>query len=373
MSSRIKLFLCAVFLFSLSCPSGAQTSSLPSSVVSEVLPADALWKEACRAFEKRQYQDAQKKFEDFNRRYRADPRAAEAAIRIGICDYRQGRRIVRAIEGWNKIVNMELMQKRSSPALLLGLEQLAAHYRTQHNERELEKTLARLAEFFPENAVTIREHASSARSRMEAGDYAGASALFGKVSACLKGKDLLDYNLAKELSAPDSSVAAIIVSADKHLANNSTLLATRLYEEALKRNPGADEKHEAMTKLGWCYYLQNNDKDCERLWQSVLASAPKGDKWRGKSRWNLVVLNAGPYNDVKKAIELCEEQAKEFNSGFLHEQALFSKAWLLWTRQRWTESKAAFDELIRNYPEKAVHPPIMKYMEDCEKGINAQR
>ncbi len=41
----------------------------------------------------------------------------------------------------------------------------------------LEKTLARLAEFFPANAITVREHASSARARLEAGDCQNAPAL----------------------------------------------------------------------------------------------------------------------------------------------------------------------------------------------------
>ncbi len=284
-----------------------------------------------------------------------------------------GGRTARALDAWNRTVNMEVMQKRASPVLLLGLEQLAAHYRIQKNERELEKTLARLAEFFPANAITVREHASSARARLEAGDYAGAAALYKTVASHLKGDDLLNYDLARELSAPDSSVRAILVSAGRHLSENSIPLATRLYSEALKRNPAGSDRHEAMTKLGWCLYLQKKDKESERLWRNVIASAPMGDEWRGKSRWHLVVLNAGVFDNVKEAIALCDEQAKEFKSCFFHEQALFSKAWLLWTRKRWTEARAAFDDLITHYPEKAVHPPIVKYIEDCEKGMSARR
>ncbi len=268
---------------------------------------------------------------------------------------------------------MEIMQKRASPALLLALDQLAAHYRIQRNERELEKTLTRLAEFFPENAITVREHASSGRARLEAGDYAGAAGLYGKVAAHLKGDDLLNYDLAKELSAPDSSVTAILVSADAHFAADSVPLAALLYEESLKRNPGLNDKHEAMTKLGWCFYIEKDFAKAEGLWKQVVKSASPSDEWRGRSRWHLIQLMAGYRDKPEQAVELCDAQAKEFAGAFRGEQALLTKAWLYWTKKDWGKASKAFSELTAAYPLTLHHEPIRNYIRDCEEGMGKAR
>ena len=108
----------------------------------------------------------------------------------------------------------------------------------------------------------------------------------------------------------------------------------------------------------------------ESLWKGVIQNAPKKSKWAGMSRWNLIVLNAGPYNKIDQAIELCDTQAREYPGEFYEEQALFTKAWLCWAHKKWPEAKKGFDALLKAYPEKADHPPIRQYIQDCEKGLS---
>ena len=371
MNSLIKLFLCALFLFSLSRPSGAQTSSPPDSSSSEISPADKLWKDARSCLDARDYRTAQEKYEEFIRNFLSDERVQEARVYSAICDYRQ-KRVVKALDSWSRVANMELMQKRASSALLLALDQFASHYRVDGKTGEWEKIVDQLAEFFPDNPATLRELRFFALQNLNKGEFFQAVAAYERFQKQLNAQDLRNLDLARAMTESGADGYAIVKSANAQLEGNNPELAARLYTEALKKNLRDDEKFEAMTKLGWCLYLRNREKESEKLWKEVVASAPKGNEWRGKSRWHLVVLNAGDHNDTKKAIELCEEQADEFKSGFLHGQALFSKAWLLWAKGRWRESKEAFDVLISEFPEKATHPPIMKYIEDCEHGMSAR-
>lgn len=351
--------LAALFLFSII--TFAETNA-PS-------PADALWNKACSAIDSRRYSNAEKLFDDFIKRNFNDERVASARIYIGICDYNQNRS-QRALDAWDRVMKAEIMQKRSSPALLLGLEQLAIHYRAQQNMSEQEKILSSLLQMFPDDPLTIREHTLSARACIESGDYMKAAGLYEKVSDSLKGRDMEDYRLAKELAAPGGSVAAIITSANKQLADNSLNTAARLYEEVLKRNPSSDERYEAMTKLGWCLYLRHNYKEAESLWEQVIKQGDKGNEWVGRSRWHMIQLLTGPLNKTDKAIELCNAQAVEFPGSFRGQQGMFIKAWIYWLEKDWRNAHQAFTELISDYPHMAHHAPIQGYIRECEEHIS---
>ncbi|MCA1810120.1 MAG: tetratricopeptide repeat protein, partial [Lentisphaerae bacterium] len=291
---------------------------------------------------------------------------------IALCAYHRGRK-AQSVVDLNRIATGEIMHKRRSHALLLTLEQLAAHYRSQQNQGELDKILAHMHTLFPDNQATLDEHARAARVLLEAGDYAAAAMLFGKVADRLQGRDLDQYRLARELASPGGSVPAIIASANAMLADNAPEVAARLYEEALKRNPTIHEHQEVMTKLGWCLYLQGKTREAERLWQQAVNSGTPGDQWRGQSRWHLIVLNAGPYNKPAEAIRLCEIQTREFEGEFMGQQALLTRAWLYWTVERWSEALSAFEDLCNAYPEKRDHPPIQGYIRDCEQGLLGAR
>ena len=176
MNSLVKLFLCALFVFTLSRPSSAQTSSPPASSSAEVSTADKLWKDARSSLDARNYRSAREKYEEFIRTFLSDERVQEARVYSAICDYRQ-KRVAKALDSWNRVANMEVMQKRASPALLLALDNLAFHYRTDGKAGDWEKTLDQLAEFFPENPATLREFRILAARHMNNGNFPQAIAV----------------------------------------------------------------------------------------------------------------------------------------------------------------------------------------------------
>ncbi len=323
-------------------------------------------------FDAKQYQKAQPLFDDFTRRYLSDPRFQEARIFSAICDYRQ-KRVVNALVTWNRIVNMEVMQKRLSPALLLALDQLAAHHRLKGKPEDWKKTVDQLFDSFPENPITIRELRLFARQCLIKGDYVQALAIYERFEKQLSAEDRQNMNLAKAMAESGADGSAMVQSANARLEHNEPELAARLYGEAMKMNLRDDEKFEAMTKLGWCLYLQNREKESERLWKEVVALAPKGNEWVGQSRWHMIQLLAGPRKQEKKAIELCDVQAAEFARSFRGRQAAFTKAWLLWLAKDWEKAKKAFDELALGYPEVMEHEPIRNYMRDCEQGMQSRK
>jgi tetratricopeptide (TPR) repeat protein len=332
--------------------------------------ADALWKEALQAMAARQYRTALDRFEEFGRRYRSEPRVLEAAVRAAVCSCRLERNVPVAVSFLERTSKMEAMQDRRGPVLLLSLEQLAEHYRATKRPTELSKTLSDLARFFPGDGVTLTQHVVSAQACFEAGDWTGAEALFTRVEAGLAPADRESLDLARILGKIGTGgVPDLLKAANERLAANAPAVAERLYAEAARRAGSRPEKAEALTKQGWCLYLRQDYDKAEKLWQEVIRESPKTDAWTGQSRWNLIVLRAGPNNRVKDAIALCEEQARDFKGEFFEEQALFTKAWLHWALRQWPEAKAGFEAYLKVCPGKADYPPIVKYLQDCEKGL----
>ena len=343
----------------------------PAALPADATQADRLWKEATAALDARRYQDAQQPFDEFIRRYSADPRAREAQILSALCDYRR-KRIVQALETWNRIVRMELMSRNASPALRLGLTHLAAHYGSERNMSEYEKVLEHLAAMFPDHELTTTEHVNAARIKAADGDYAGAAKLYATVSSHLKDNDKRDWNVARVLAERGGSVALALRAADEHLTGDSAVIAERLYKEILKRNPSEPESLEALTKLGWSLYIQGKWQEAEPLWRTVIKEAPRGSEWLARCRWHMIQLLAGPRNSMSKALELCELQISEFPNHPEGERAMLVRAWLYWTNKDWAKAKPAFEALMSAYPHTANAPPIKRYLADCEEGLGSR-
>jgi len=69
-------------------------------------------------------------------------------------------------------------------------------------------------------------------------------------------------------------------------------------------------------------------------------------------------MASGPEQNWKKAVSICDSIVREQAKGtFPHEQALFSKAWLLTVHDQGQQAVRAFDELATAYPEKCFSRP----------------
>jgi hypothetical protein len=113
-----------------------------------------------------------------------------------------------------------------------------------------------------------------------------------------------------------------------------------------------------------------NYAKADALWKEVIRKGPAKDEWVAESHWHQVQLLAGPLGKGKEAVALCEKVAAAQEPGsFRHEQALYSKAWLLWTQHEWKPSLEAFTALVKAYPAKNIHPAIVEYIKDCHRHI----
>jgi len=131
---------------------------------------------------------------------------------------------------------------------------------------------------------------------------------------------------------------------------------------------------EARTRLGWSMYCSGDKEQIERavvLWKNVARSThPQDKEWVDESQWHIVQYLAGPANKWRDAIAQCDRIAKSNPAGsFRLEQALYSKAWLYWAKNEWKQALAGFEDLIAAFPEKAQHPPIQHYMEECRNNL----
>ncbi len=193
---------------------------------------------------------------------------------------------------------------------------------------------------------------------------------------------LSKLSVARGLSSAGSDPLKLLEAANRQMETNQVEAATMLYQLYLQDNPKGAGVGEAKCRLGWCLYTNKKVKDkktdkktdydqAEKLWKEVIAQGPMKDRWVGESQWHIVQLLAGPRYKWEEAVKLCDVIAKTFPGEFRQEQALFSKAWLFCAHKQWVASRAAFVELIKAFPEKAKHPPIIEYIERCDKNLAA--
>jgi tetratricopeptide (TPR) repeat protein len=250
------------------------------------------------------------------------------------------------------------------------LEQLAAGYDRQGQRAQKEDCLRRLLTGFPNHPVTIRLYTAEARARLAAKDYAGAAAWFQKVEAGLAPADREQFKFAQTMASPQRVDPKVLLTmANEQLTKNEVGQAIQFYEEYLQRFPDVAGANEAKTKLGWCYALQKQMDKAERLWQSVIARGAAGDPWVGESQWNMIRLLAGPKNKWEDAAKLCETVAKNFPKQFRGQQAMFTRAWLYWAHGKWQPARAAFEDLVKAYPDVLQHPPIQEYIQQCDQHL----
>ncbi len=331
--------------------------------------ADELWKSAHDSFNKSKFKIAHDLFQKFSLRYHKDSRRKDALYYQGLCEMKMGQG-TSAMYTWKQLVMMEAREKTRSKALLLALEQMIQYCDQKGDKRQKEKLLKQLLRDFPDSPVTVRVFVKLAQRRLEASDYARAKTLYESMRTKLSPEDQKNLELAVTMSSQGSwKPKQLLDYANKSLEEDNVKLALKLYRTFQRDFPKSSLVGEVRTKLGWCYYINREYGKAEKLWKTVISKRGVKDDWVAKSRWHMIMLNAGPYGKVDEAIKLCEIQAKEFRGEFYEEQALFSRAWLYWTQKKWVKAKSAFDDLIKAYPAKAEHAPIQEYISDCEKGI----
>ncbi len=345
-------------------PANITTNPPPPAVLK---PEDALWLSARESLRFQQSAEARRKFEQFNQQFGKDARRQEAWFYQGVCHLNLGQDF-QALNIWNRLVQQETAGHSRSEALRLALEQLALYHERKGAGADYEKALEQLRLAFPEHAATAALYRRAAEKKLAARDYPGAVECYRALGENLTDQERRNLELARKLAAsPNKEAGALLALANESLAKNEVDLAIGLYETFLKQCPDAPAG-EAKTKLGWCWHLKQRYAEAEKLYRQVIEQGAEKDEWRGQSRWQLIVLTAGPNNKAKEAIALCATQGKEYAGEFKGEQALFARAWLYWTQKKWPEAQAAFNELIQAYPETAQRPPIQGYLRDCEAG-----
>ena len=368
-SITIKICLTILILAFMASASSFAGQATAGRTGKRVSPEDELWKSAGESFDKLEFKTARGLFKDFSSKYPNDKRRKDALYYKGLCEMKMGWD-TQAMNTWEQLVKLEAIKKTRSKALLLSLQQMIQYCDLKGKKGEKEKLLKQLLRDFPDDPITVQVVVKSAHARLEVSDYAGAKALYEKVLTKLSDEDLKNLELAVMMSSKDSmNPRQMLNYANRTLEKDNVEQAIKLYKTFLKECSGSPLTAEAMTRLGWCYYLQEKYHKAEALWNEVIKKGSGRDKWVGQSRWHMIQLLAGPAGKPNKAIEFCEIQAKAFPDDPHGERALFSRAWLYWTQKKWVKARAAFDDLFAAYPENAIDPPVQVYVHECEEGI----
>ncbi len=320
-------------------------------------------------FNRRQWAAAETAYSEFRRDHGVDERALEALFRIGITRARRNN-TAGAIAAWRDVLRSPSNRPAERDALRRALAALFEALEPDRGRHERDQILNRLAQTFPDDKpTTIRLHAAEGRRQFERADFSATIRLLGAVETFLDDLDRQYLRLARAHSGRGGHDPGLVLKlANDRLKANDIVVAARLYELALASRPSMEQQREARTRLGWALYLQDEHGKAERLWRDVIAKSPRGDEWRGRSRWHLIVLSAGVASDHRQARNLCEEQFQEFRDSFFGRQAKLTTAWLYMVDKQWREAKHHFQELVDVYDEQN-NPRIAEYILRCEREL----
>ena len=124
-----------------------------------------------------------------------------------------------------------------------------------------------------------------------------------EIQASLPPESARRLEVAETLHAGDGDPARLLALANRALNEDKLSLARPVFERLASSQSAGRFLPEIKTKLGWCYYLdqsEKNNKAAEALWQDVIRETRPTDPWYAESRWHLVQLEAGPKDNWEK-------------------------------------------------------------------------
>lgn len=252
-------------------------------------------------------------------------------------------------------------------------EQIPIHLQ-RRNPVAAQRCREELLRHHPQSPTTVAIWTVVADQNFAEGKFNEAVKIYQSIEASLS-KDALDkLTLAKVFADGTGDPSKLISIAEKAMDQNRHTFARSIFEQIAKSSYGERHLPQIQTRLGWCLYLdatKENLTRAESLWRQVIKSTRPSDPWYAQSKWHLVQLASGHQGDWKKAVAICEEIEREQPVGSIpHEQALFSRAWLLTVQEQGQVAVDAFDDLIAAYPEKANQPVIIQHRERAIAGKN---
>jgi len=296
------------------------------------------------------------------------PEAVEARFLLGQIQTRQ-RQVDEAFRTFSAVIS----SARGTEWAAKALEETAKLHETRRNRTGAQQSRDFLLRDYPESPTTLRVWSAIADRHYQNAQFKEALAIYDRLAPSLRGPAKQQFESAKAIVDSGGEPGRLLVAANDALKNNRRNLARNLYQliAGQKANPAIVA--EARVKYAWCLYSEGgpeNLAEAEKIWSSIASQDPRSE-WGGQSRWHLVQLHAGPKREWQKAVEMCAAIARDFPPGsFRHEQALYTRAWLLRTHKQWEQAHAAFEDLVRYYPAKASHPPILRYMEEVADGLS---
>ncbi len=312
-------------------------------------------------------EEALKLLSSFIRSNATTPEVIEARFLLGQIQARQGQ-VDEAFRNFSAVITAA----RDTEWAAKALEETAKLHEARGNRTRAQQARDTLLRDFSESPTTLRVWSVVADRHYQARQFKEALVIYERLSASLRGPAKEQFESAKTIIESGGDPARLLEAANRALKNNRRDLAMNLYEIVSKQGTNPATIAEARVKYAWCLYSVGgpvNLVEAEKIWTTIASQEPKSE-WGGQSRWHLVQLHAGPKREWQKAVEMCAAIARDFPSdSFRHEQALYTRAWLLRTHKQWGQAKSAFEDLVRYYPAKGSHPPIVRYMEEVADGL----
>ncbi len=368
-ASRLQGFKASVAIRSLLIVVGMLGSGMVSQANPTEPPPKTPLEIARDHFKKREFSHAERLLTEALNSNPSSQDAAESYLLLGQAQ----ERLKKSDEAIRTLAGCAYRFPGSEPAAKAIEIQAQIHAR-RNNPSEARRLHNQLLSQYPKSPTTIRIWGETADGLFNEGNFTEAYAIYQRLEGDLPAKTIRNIGAAKILSEGARDPRSIIPIAEQALADDERELATMLFEQLAKSPNAGSDLPKIQTRLAWCLSLQRDDESRDRavkLWQEVVRSNRPTEPFHAEAKWHLVRHAAGPGRDWKKAVALCDEIIADQPAGsFRHEQALFSKAWLLTVHDQGEAAVAAFDEFAAAYPEKSAYPPIRRHRERAQESAD---
>jgi TolA-binding protein len=347
---------------------------IPPALAQSAPPAEAdstadlsVLEHARALFRDQQFADGEQLLQQFVRSQSNHADADEARFLIGRAQVRQERHDD-ARRSFEWIVNANPRSEWAARSL----EQLALLAERSRNPSGAQDHRRRLLRDHPDSPTTATVWLGIADTHFRDQEYRQAAELYQRFETALDARQRSRLAVAEVLAGSATDPAVVLEHVVDSLRNNRIDTAQALARAVQRQFPRHPAAAEAALREGQTLIARGDRESAEQardLFASVFNHTAATDEVTELARWELIRVNAGPLADIAEALKWCEIAINTSTRGeFRHQQAMYSKAWLLWAHRRFEPALEAFEEFAAAYPEQGASAPIQAYIEDCRLG-----
>jgi TolA-binding protein len=321
---------------------------------------EKLLAEADALFAKKDYKEAQARYERLVTGFKAAPEYDRAALRNGQC-WKELDEPQRALRTWQELVRWKPQSAVAAEAML---EMGSLHLEDLNDPVAAQAAFEKLLAEYPQSLLAPQAWHRLGLALFRQGQWDRAKSVFVAEQTAQGGPNTnappteLDRLIAacdaKKPLTPDrprgrDKLESQIATADLLFTAKEYAKAARVYEKVVRAQPGSEPAAYCLMQAGRCYvqlFKPQQAIQCYRPFLKEYANSP----WADDALVRAAVIYVGQLRDTKTGGELLQAIVTRYPDGDQADRALVHLAALATWAKNWTNAEMFYNKLLRRYP-----------------------